>query len=174
MIQNLNENIDLNLKLLFRQKQHKLYLSDFQNVENEHYMLHDLEVFADEMVDSDLIRRNKEVCTLTKFGIQVSESGGWLKYLSESEKQYDEENQIEDHKNQLEIQILELQKDKFEFEKSNRKKDEEIKNLTQKNLVLQNKSLKRSFLFFVIGLLLGFVFTFVSTNWKWILELFEK
>ena len=167
MFENLDENIDLNLSQMYNSKNYELFAENFTNAENIYLNKFNSESFADAMVNLDLITRDNQLCRLTRFGIEVCKMGGWLKYLENQEKANQEELEFNEEKKQLEIENLRLQKEISEFVKSDREKDERIKELTIENLRFQNKSLRRTLLYLIVGAIIGIV----GSNLQFLIEL---
>jgi hypothetical protein len=99
----LNEQIELNLKLLAESKKNEIFLQKFlDNKGKEYHFTSDGKKFALEMEQRKLIRIDNELCIITEFGFNVFTKGGWLKHL-ELEK--------------IQIELQEA-KSRHEFEKS--------------------------------------------------------
>jgi len=155
MFKHLDENIDTNLKLIYKSNDGSLYVSDFQFKEKNHFMKQQRQSFADEMASAGLITRNNEICFLTKLGSEVSKMGGWLEYNNIKIEKNELENSQLDKKIEIDAKIAQLTKDKLEFEKSNRAQEKEIRKLTTTNLKLRNTKLKWYFVALVGGVILS-------------------
>ena len=88
MIAQINQLIDLNLRLLANTTDGILQLSDFKN--HHGIKLQDATILAEIMQRKDLIRLQTEKelgYMLTDFGKQICECGGWLLHLENLKKQ---------------------------------------------------------------------------------------
>ncbi len=168
MFENLDENIDLNLKLMYKSKNYELFAAQFTNAEKVSLNKLNSESFADAMVNLDLITRNNQLCRLTRFGIEVCEMGGWLKYLESQKKADQEELEYNEEKKQLEIENLRLQKENSEYAKEGRAKDEEIKKLTTENLRFGKKSHRRNLFYILLAALVGAFFARIDDILKFL------
>lgn len=86
MIENLDENIDLNLRILSEARNNTLFAVNFKDVNNKHYLDREKLDFAKIMEDYGLIRINAGRCVLQPFGKQIYKAGGWIKYLKEKKE----------------------------------------------------------------------------------------
>jgi hypothetical protein len=96
--------------------------------------------------DCEYARSNSET-------LDFQRQGGFKKlYEKRSEKIKRDEK-----RNDLELKNLELQKENFEYHKSIRNKEEQIRNLTRDNLRLGNWDIRFRWLIAIITFLIGFV-----------------
>jgi hypothetical protein len=161
MFENLNELIELNLKLLNESPNKKLFRTDFKNEKG--YSLKDSERLAKILDEKGLVyleSKNNEKCELTEFGHTVFKNGGWLKYL-EYEKLKSEKAES---KGVLEYENLKLQKETAEYQKSIRNKEDQIRNLTRDNLRLGNWDIRFRWWIAVGGFVSGFIIKYFIDN----------
>lgn len=97
---------------------------------------------------------------------------GLNKLIELSNKQKHFENQIhqENLKNQYEMDNSRLENENLRYVQSIREKNEKISELTIKNLKLQNKQLKWTIFFIILGLFV----TFISSNFEKILDFIQN
>lgn len=152
-----DENIDLNLKIIYNGNNHCVFISELKNVEGDFLDDFDGKRMADKLADKGLITRTDELCEITKRGLEVIETGGWEEYKKIEEEAKKSEIEERKQRSDLESENLRLQNENLKYEKSIRKSNEKIDRLTVKNLELQNTHLKYYFLFSVIGFILGAV-----------------
>ena len=82
MFENIDELIEVNLKLLYTSKSQFMMRINFKDEYG--FNLKNSKVFAELLVGKGLIeleRAQEFRCDLTDFGRQVFEGGGWIKYL---------------------------------------------------------------------------------------------
>ena len=82
MLENIDEIIEVNLKLLYLSKSQFMMRINFKDECG--FNLKNSKVFAEILDSKGLVVLEKEQefrCDLTDFGKQVYESGGWIKYL---------------------------------------------------------------------------------------------
>ena len=83
---NINKQINANLKIIYSDTSEK-YIYDLVDENNSKLMSKTKgENIANEMVNNDLIGLNNEFITLTSFGKDIHDNGGWLVY-QETEKE---------------------------------------------------------------------------------------
>lgn len=111
----LNEKIDKYLKKLYEAENFQLFDSDLYR--DEDYMINVPHVVDRTMSEEGLISERRELRMLTSFGIEVSEQGGWIRYL----------------------------KMKMELEKREREERKEMQNLTKEELQLSIRAMKVNF-----------------------------
>lgn len=161
MFENLDELIELNLKLLNESSNKYMFRTNFKNEKGTR--LNESLRFAEIMQKKDLIilePKEKYSCELTEFGYFVFKNGGWLKYL-ESEKLKSEEAES---KGVLEFENLKLQKESSEYTKTLREKEDEIRNLTRDNLRLGNWDIRFRWYIAVGGFIFGFITKYFMDN----------
>jgi len=142
MYDNLNELIDINLRLLKEKEENSEFFLDFLNLEGEQFCqlgkFKEAERLAENMQFKGLIEINDELAILTELGYKISKNGGWKKHI---QNQFDKDlnnKRIKGHKEKLELDNLKLQKENLEHQKSVRDRDGQIRNLTIDNLRLGN------------------------------------
>lgn len=131
-------------------------LAEESNLKSDEYEFLIKEIFKFEIKVADIRITDKKclICS-NSFTEKFLDEGGFTKIQIENDLQY---AKILDKEN-LELDNLKLQKEGAEYLKSIRKKDEEIKNLTTENLILQNTQLKRYIKYSVISFLCGAIIT---------------
>lgn len=115
------------------------------------------------LAESDDLIDRKEKRTwmyLTKNGFEIQKKGGWLIHL-ESEKLKEEKTES---KGILEFEILKLQKESSEYQKSIRDKEDQIRNLTSDNLRLGNWDIRFRWYIAVGGFIFGFIIKYFMDN----------
>jgi hypothetical protein len=166
MFENLNELIEVNLNLLCETKNKSIMRLDFKDEKGKSIRNSDrLATILDEKGLVDLEKVKGFRCDLTEFGHAVFKNGGWLKHL-ESENLKSEKAESKDV---LEFENLKLQNESSEYAKTLRQKEEEIRELTSSNLILQNRQLRRYVLYSSISFILGAILTNlkdISDQWK--------
>jgi hypothetical protein len=152
-------NIDKNLKILCESENpYEFDLNKFVDKNgNRIHLKYRHEEFASLMERQGLIRVNGFRCSVEKFGLEVFNSGGWLKYLSDQEKQETELELKIQVKETLELENLKLQKEAAEYKKSIRSLENQIRSLTIDNLRLGNWDIRFRWLIAVITFLIGFI-----------------
>ena len=141
MEDNIEELVQYNLELFKKQPFYYMKL-ELYNVDGKRLKDNDRTTLFDKLVYENLIKLSDyKKIYLSPYGNEILDNGGWLKQL-------------------------ELKKDK---EVKQEAKDDKIKNLTAKNLTLQNRQLKRQAFYSVIGFSAGAVLT----NLKDILDLWK-
>ncbi|WP_299255310.1 hypothetical protein [uncultured Lacinutrix sp.] len=127
-------NIDVNLKILCESD--NPYEFDLKNFVDEKgrqiHLRHRYQEFASLMEREGLIRTSVHRCSVEKFGLKVFNSGGWLEYLSNQEKQETELELKIQEKEILDTEIKLLQKNKLKYEETIREQNDRIRNLTEK------------------------------------------
>lgn len=167
---NLDKNIDLNLEIVYKGKNHSVMVGELTNVDGDYLGRFEAMKMADKLEKENLLERDNEFCELTRFGIEVYENGGWLIHL-ENENSRREEKFLEQQKqSELQEENLHLQNDNLKYTQSIREKEEEIRRLSSKNLKLQNRQLKWYITFSIIGFILGAI----VTNLELILKYFNQ
>lgn len=87
MIENIDELIDKNLKIIFDTDKKSVMRTEF--VELNDRKLYESQRLAEIMDEKNLIKleySKKYRCDLTEFGLEVSQNGGWLEYLKNKAK----------------------------------------------------------------------------------------
>jgi hypothetical protein len=109
-MENINELIDKNLKLLYDSKDSMLASIHFLDINNKQLSNNSkAERFANELVERNLVTKNGMMCILKEYGLEIVKNGGWLKHV---ENKKTEENRNSER--EIEIQELTLKKLKFE------------------------------------------------------------
>ena len=119
MHENINELIDINLKLLAETKGGKLFRIDF--IDENGKRLQDSKRFAEILVKRNLIdlEPTKEMrCDITEYGFNIVKNGGWLNYINEKIKEQEKLKKENEEKENLEF---ELAKSNLEANKLNEK-----------------------------------------------------
>ncbi|WP_203293887.1 hypothetical protein [Luteirhabdus pelagi] len=119
MQENINELIDINLKLLAESKFGKLFRIDFVDENNKR--LRDSKRFAEILVKKNLIDlepTKKMRCDITEYGFNIAQNGGWLNFISTQKAERKKAEQENREKENLE---LELAKSNLEANKLNKK-----------------------------------------------------
>ena len=135
MTENQNDiNIDNNLKIICESENpYKFILSHFIDAKGNRLDLKsNHERFAELMEREGLIRGTNGFCSIERFGLKVFNSGGWLEYLSNQEKQETEFELKKQEKELLDTEIKLLQKNKLKYEETIREQNDRIRNLTEK------------------------------------------
>ena len=84
-MKNINELIEVNLKLLSQVDRNSLFPDDFINCDgNELNATFRVDLFATEMEKRNLISITNSLCSITEFGLNIAENGGWNKHLTET------------------------------------------------------------------------------------------
>lgn len=165
MLDNLNELIEINLKLLNESKNKKLFRIEFEDEKGN--SINDSQRFANILEEKGLvnIENVKRLrCDLTEFGYEVYKNGGWLIYLENLESLKLKENSDMLIKENLEIEVLKLQKESSEYSKNIREKERQIHNLTSDNLRLVNWDIRLKWYIAVIGFIIGFLTKYFIIN----------
>jgi len=118
-MKNINELIEVNLKLLSEVPRNSLFFDDFIDCDGKE--LHETfrtDFFAAEMEKRNLITIKDFLCFITEFGFNIANNGGWNKYLIETEKAEKLLNEQKTIKEKLEI---DLAKSNIEANKLNEK-----------------------------------------------------
>ncbi|MBF8150701.1 hypothetical protein ITJ86_12385 [Winogradskyella sp. F6397] len=159
-------DIERNLKILCESD--NPYEFEITNFENEKgrklHSKYNSELFASLMEQKGLIRVNGYRCSVKKFGLDVFNSGGWIKYISDQEKQETELELKIQEKEALELENLKLQKEAAEHKKSMRSLETQISSLTRDNLRLGNWDIRFRWLIAVITFLIGFIVEYLIGN----------
>lgn len=133
MYENLNELIDINLKLIFDEESKSLFRNEFKDENGRD--IHNSERIAEIMDRKGLIEleaSKRYRCDLTEFGHEVISAGGWLEYLRFSRKLEEQELQASKRKEQLE---LELTKSNIEANELNKRIAEQNTKNEKKNRI---------------------------------------
>ncbi|MBG6110607.1 hypothetical protein IWX84_001486 [Flavobacterium sp. CG_9.10] len=166
---NFNELIDFNINQL--NKTSVVYKLEFRGLDQKILCEEICLALFNKLVSESLIDEdyNGKIYLLSK-ALEIINYGGWIKYLTEAEKHtrvITEKNNI---KESLEIKNLKLQNENFEYSKTLRIKEDEIRTLTGFNLKLQNRQLAR-YIFYSI---FSFISGVLLTNLTHVLDLFRK
>ena len=108
-MKNINELIEVNLKLLSEADRNCLFADNFEDAEgNELNGTFRPDFFAIEMEKRGLISINASICLITELGLEIVKNGGWYKYL-ETEKQkaklLAEKEQLEFEKSKVDLEL---------------------------------------------------------------------
>ena len=120
MTEHLDQLIDNNLKIISESdKTSDFQLTHFVDINGKRlHSKYKSEQFAELMEREGLIRVNGGFCSLEKFGLQIYNNGGWIKFLSDKENR---ENEIELKQLEKENLELKLAKSNLEANKLNKK-----------------------------------------------------
>ena len=107
--------------------------------------------------------------------VKVDEEHPGLVYkLSDRAKQYlvslRQNAYKQEQRQNLEVDNLRLQNEAMQHQATLRRQEAQIRSLNETNLQLQNKNIKRTVLFFILGSLV----TFIASNWLLLSEAFLK
>ncbi|KDN55056.1 hypothetical protein [Flavobacterium seoulense] len=162
---NFNELIDFNLNLL--NDGLDIRALELKNTDNE--MLSDeksLALFKKMNSESLIHTDNFGRIQLLIRAYEIIDLGGWLKYVSDNEKsRLDLENKNLIKEN-LELEILKLQKEAAEYQKSIRDKEDQIRSLTRDNLRLGNWDIRFRWYIAIISFIIGFIIKHFIENPK--------
>lgn len=132
MIDQINDLIDTNLKLICETKSKELFAHEFIDINgNELTQKIKGEKFADEMESRGLIRRKNQLCIVEEYGYEIYRKGGWKKSLVEKEDKEQKELNKSELNEKLEIEIKVLQKDNLEYQRKIREQTDRIRNLDE-------------------------------------------
>lgn len=166
MINKIDDLIENNLNLLYKSPKQSMFYLDMIDETGKHFNRVSGERFTNILINHGLITRDNERCDLTEKGFNICQNGGWKKSIQTLKDLEKNEHQKNEYKSQLEIDNLELQKESAEYAKSIRAKDEKIKHLTEENLILQNRQLRRYILYSIIAFILGGILTNIKYLWN--------
>ena len=133
MLDNLDELIELNLKLLYNSPNMYMWRIDFRDEKRR--KLQDSLRFAkildkEGLIDLEPVKMYR--CELTKFGRDIVIGDGWLKHLELVNKNKESELKKSDIKDTLEIELKTLQKESLEYQLTIRKQTDRIRNLEER------------------------------------------
>ncbi len=112
-MENINELIEKNLKLLYDSKDNMLASIHFLDIHNKQLMNHSkAERFANELVERKLVTKNDMICVLKEYGFEIVKNGGWLKHIENKKA----EESFNSKRKDLETEIQELTLKKLKFE----------------------------------------------------------
>ena len=137
--------IDRNLKILCESRNTSEFdLTNFENHFGRKMMSsNESKAFASLMEREELIRVFGDFCALEKFGLEVFNSGGWLKYLSDKEKQDKAQ----------ELKIRERENLELDLAKSNLEANKLNKKIAKKNAKNEKFNRISTILNIIIGIL---------------------
>ncbi|AWG22891.1 hypothetical protein FFWV33_15840 [Flavobacterium faecale] len=115
---------------------------------------------SESLIDTD---QNDRIYLLSR-AYEIINYGGWNKYIKKSEKEKIELIHKNDAKEKLEIDNLKLQKEAFEYQKSIRIKEDQIRNLTSDNLRLGNWDIRFRWYIALISFIIGFIIKYFIDN----------
>lgn len=126
-------DINKNLKILCESSNTSEFdLTNFINKNGRKmHSSNESEKFTELMVREGLIRVFGDFCALEKKGFEIFNSGGWLNYLSNQEKQESELELKQKENETLDRDIKLLQKDKLIYNETIREQKNRIRNLTE-------------------------------------------
>lgn len=152
----IDELIDVNLKLISETKDNNLLYVNFINEGGRPLVNSDKYALAMEKEGLIKIDPNKKwQCDLTEFGSQMIKNGGWLKFATKRQDAEDlKQKEIKERKD-LERQNKDLQNKNSDLLKSLEKKESEISELSNTNLILKSKQMKMLVLFSIASLVIG-------------------
>lgn len=141
MNNNLNELIDVNLKLIFESKEQSLLR--FSLIDIDGNKNNDSENLARILEQERLIDIRVNNCLLSKFGREVSNNGGWIKHLEAK----DLLNQNLKEKNELKEQL------EFDLAKSNLKANKLNKKIAEQNAKNEKSNIIATWINVVVGII---------------------
>lgn len=144
MFDNIDELIEINLKLLIESNDHSLYLMKFVNELGSG--IDNFERFAKYMEGKGLINiepTKRQRCDLTALGYKISQNGGWLQFLKDSQKNEDQEIVEKRLKEHLENELT----------KSNLEANELNKTIAIENKLNEKKNRLATWINILIGIL---------------------
>lgn len=129
MLEYLDETIEINLKLLSKQKDCWMYRTEF--VSRLGNPLLNSERFAQLMEDKGLVSARNERCDLTEKGLRIVKNGGWLKYIIDIESDRQKSMKQKKSVESLDFVLKKLQKESLEYAKTIRDQESRIRDLTE-------------------------------------------
>ncbi|MEO8236361.1 MAG: hypothetical protein ABI549_13160 [Flavobacterium sp.] len=153
MFDNINELIEINLKLLNQSSTKSLWRMDFRD--DKGFELNNSEKFADIMQERGLINfepAQRFRCDLTELGREIFKHGGWLKKLELDGKSKEAELKKAELKDTLEIELKTLQKESLEYQITIRKQTDRIRNLEEQIKLISLVKLYWWFIIFCISI----------------------
>jgi len=156
-------DLDRNLKILCESDNTSQFdLTFFINKDGRRmYSNNESKQFASLMEREGLIRVFGDFCALERFGSEVYNSGGWLEHLSAKESQSSELQIKSEEKEALELENLKLQNEASEYQKSKRKLEAQISELTRDNLRLNNWDIRFRWLIATLTFIAGFIIKYL-------------
>lgn len=110
--------------------------------------------FGEILLEEKLIMSTYPPFKLSGFGLEVCEKyDGWLKYLETIAELQAKQQAKLDNKEQLETEVLKLQKENLEYQETIREQQERIRNLEEQNKFIE--LLKGYWWVFIICLVIG-------------------
>lgn len=107
-MKNINELIEVNLKLLSEVDRNSMFFDDFIDCDgNELHTTFRTDFFASEMEKRGLISITNFICFITEFGLNIVENGGWNKYLLTQQQTEKEAEKQRITKKRIELENLE-------------------------------------------------------------------
>lgn len=153
----IDENIDLNLKIVYNSPNHSCFTGDLTNVDGDILPNFEARIMADKLASEGLVDRNVERIDITSFGIEVFKLGGWKVYLKQRKLQEEARLSYAAQREALETHNLELTNDNLEYQKKQRVQEEKIRALSEENLKLQNIKLYYKIAYALIGFIIGVI-----------------
>lgn len=166
MINKIDDLIENNLNLLYKIPKQSMFYLEMIDETGNHFDRVSGKRFTDILINHGLITRDNERCDLTLKGAKICNTGGWKKFAQTLEASEKDDHQQKEYKSQLEIKNLELLNENAEYVKSIRAKEENIRLLTEENLLLQNRQLRRYILYSIIAFLAGAFLTNIKYLWN--------
>jgi hypothetical protein len=143
-MKNINELIEVNLKLLSEVPRNSMFFDDFIDCDgNELQATFRTDFFASEMEKRNLITIKDFLCFITEFGLNIVENGGWNKYLIETEKAKKISQNQKTIKDKLELDLA----------KSNLEANELNKKIAKQNKKNEKRNRVSTWINIIIGIL---------------------
>ena len=133
----LNQLIDRNLKIVSESKTEFLHIYDLIDKNGHHCAKYNGEIIADKMADRDLIVRLNERIDLTELGRDIANNGGWISHLDRIADTKAKQKSKTDKKEQLETEVLKLQKDSLEYHVTIREQQDRIRDLEEQTKLIE-------------------------------------
>jgi len=143
-MKNINELIEVNLKLLSEVDRNSIFFDDFIDCEgNELHLTFRTDFFASEMEKRNLISIANSLCFITEFGLNIVENGGWNKYLIETKKAKNLSQEQKSIRDKLEVDLA----------KSNLEANDLNKKIAKQNKENERKNRFSTWVNIIIGIL---------------------
>ena len=129
---NIDEIIEVNLKLICKKPRGKIIRQELIDEKGERYS--DDRFLAKLLHEKGLIEYdfvNEYNCVLTEFGNEVFKSGGWIKYLKDSELERQSQLKKQAEKETLESDLKILQKESLLHKQAIRDQESRIRDLNE-------------------------------------------
>lgn len=149
MIKNVNELIDVNLKIVCESREQKIYSHRFLDINGHEISSKNRSLeFAYELESRNLIRIDGITCYATEYGYEIHKVGGWLKYL-----------EIQDLQSQKERVLKDMEEAKEQIKTQKLIDDSKVSKLNAKYRYVP-------YIFTTIGLLISIISLIVATKSK--------